>query len=464
MMVRSSKFIWAVCLATLVFIMFLVTYTTTQSVSFQLRFSVKPMTKHVQNTLTKEDTEKYITYYPHSGLHNQRLALINAIVLAKAMNRTLILPEINIGRATSWAPYYRYEQKIAICPTYYKTADDCADFRRYVPLPAEAIFDLSAARAQGVRIIYRTSMSTTYFQDEWSATDDDIYRIKDEMRLSYRLYDSKENNDSMRNFTERVDVQDLAERQERFIVFGSLHYTHRLALSDPQLIWFRHHLQQEVSIGHPVVIKQALRVLSKLGGPDNFVGVHLRQGDGFFKKAMAETVNAVRLALEQDTLSNMQTDQVTIPNTRPLTDEEENMVQELQQIRNPDALLVQCLKIHRKDNHPRLRLIYMATDTRQPRTTLKGLHQEFPCLFTLSDFPDIIQDILSAQPMAIGDKYIDSVYEQVGTTINSLLIPMVDAEITSHGSAFIGTKKSTFSSYIFNRYNRFQSMYAPLVI
>ncbi|KAG1474137.1 hypothetical protein G6F56_000532 [Rhizopus delemar] len=438
--------------------MFLVTYTTTQSISVQLRFKMKPFSAKNGG----EDGERYITYYPHSGLHNQRLAIINAIVLAKALNRTLILPEINIGKGTSWAPTSRYERKMSLCPLYHRASDDCSDFRKYVPLPAETIFDLSAARAKGVRIVYRTSMSETYFQDEWSASEQDIYRIQDKIRLSYRVYDLKSNDDNLRNFTQRIDIEDLATRQERFMVFGSLHYTNRLALSDPQLTWFINYLREEISLGHPVVIKQALRVVSRLGGPDNFVGVHLRQGDGFFKKSMMETVDAVRLALEQDSLSFTQTGQLTVPGTQSLTFLESETVQRLQEISDIDQLLDQCLLVQSKDGHPRLRLIYMATDTPQPRITLTDLHKEFPCVFTLSDFPGVIQDIVSANPMGTGNEIVDAEYERVGSTLNGLLIPMVDAEITSHGSAFIGTKKSTFSSYIKHRFNRFQTIYTTL--
>lgn len=456
---RSTKFIWATCLASLIFIMFLVVYTTSQSVSVQLQFNVES----ISSKYSKENNvEKYITYYPHSGLHNQRLALINALVLAKALNRTLILPDINIGKAVAWNAAPRFEKKMSICPIE-KTARDCKGFRKYVPLPAEAIFDLSAARSNGVRMIHRTSMSQTYFEDVWDAAGDDIYRVNDLIRLSYRIFDSRENKDIMYNFTQRIDMQDLATRQERFIVFGSLHYTNRLALSDPQLIWFQHHLQQEVSISHPVVIQQALRIISRLGGPNNFVGVHLRQGDGFFKSLMVETIASVRLALEQDDLSYLQTDQMPIPTTRSLTETEKDTIERLQNIKDTNHLLNQCLGINHPDNHPRLRLIYMATDTPRPRIALRDLHTEFPCIFTLSDFPEVIQDTLSAKPMETGNEMIDGEYARVGKGINSLLIPMVEAEIASHASAFIGTRRSTFSSYIMHRYNKFQTMYATLL-
>ncbi|CAO3670900.1 unnamed protein product [Rhizopus stolonifer] len=461
MMMRTTKFVWAACLSALIFILTLVVYTTSQSISVQLQFNVQPTTSRYPEEIK---VERYITYYPHSGLHNQRLALINAIVLAKVLNRTLIVPEMNIGKAVAWNPADRFERKMSVCPNNFKTQRDCFGFRKYVPLPAEAIFDLSAARANGVRLIHRANMSESYFEDAWSATEQDMYRVREQTRFSYRIFDTKENNDIMYNFTQRIDMQDLATRKERFMVFGSLHYTNRLALSDPQLNWFVHHLREEVGLGHPVVNQQALKIVSRLGGPNNFVGVHLRQGDGFFKKLMTETITAVRLGLEQDIIPYMETNQLTIPvpSTRSLTDTELKMIQSLQKTKDTNTLLTRCLRIHHPDNHPRLRLIYMATDTPQPRTTLKDLHQEFPCIFTLSDFPEVIQEALSAKPMPTGNEVVDREYARVGTGINSLLIPMIDAEITSHASAFVGTRKSTFSGYIIHRLNRLRVMYATL--
>jgi hypothetical protein len=216
------------------------------------------------------------------------------------------------------------------------------------------------------------------------------------------------------------------------------------------------------------VIKQALSVLPLLGGPDKFVGVHLRQGDGFFKALMDETLNTLRATLEQSSLEPVDiADQTTTPPTyvtRPLTMEEEIRIAKLKEIdqANPSGkipLLNQCVQWHSEENHPRLRLIFMATDTRQPRITLKELYDEFPCIFTLSDFPSIIEGTLNMSPMLTGNKRIDDETSQLGSRISSLLLPMIDAEIASHGSSFIGTRKSTFSQYINHRYTRFQAMY-----
>src|SRR3954467_8612567 len=41
-----------------------------------------------------KESEKFMTYLPHSGLHNQRIALENAVYLAWVLNRTLIVPPL----------------------------------------------------------------------------------------------------------------------------------------------------------------------------------------------------------------------------------------------------------------------------------------------------------------------------------------------------------------------------------
>ncbi|KAI8876549.1 hypothetical protein K501DRAFT_279300 [Backusella circina FSU 941] len=103
-MLISPKFMWASCLAAFSLTLFLVIYTSTQNMSIQFQLSSKKQ-QHQQVPLSgmdRDPEEKYITFLPHSGLHNQRIELVNAAVLAKALNRTLILPQINIGKGIYW--------------------------------------------------------------------------------------------------------------------------------------------------------------------------------------------------------------------------------------------------------------------------------------------------------------------------------------------------------------------------
>ncbi|KAL8284078.1 hypothetical protein RQP46_005191 [Phenoliferia psychrophenolica] len=43
-----------------------------------------------------DESARYLSYLPHSGFHNQRIALTNAFVLSTLLNRTLLVPPITI--------------------------------------------------------------------------------------------------------------------------------------------------------------------------------------------------------------------------------------------------------------------------------------------------------------------------------------------------------------------------------
>ena len=53
-------------------------------------------------------SETYITYLPHSGFHNQRIELENALLLAAYLNRTLLLPSVYLGNSAM--PWLRFEK------------------------------------------------------------------------------------------------------------------------------------------------------------------------------------------------------------------------------------------------------------------------------------------------------------------------------------------------------------------
>src|SRR5690242_15261885 len=59
--------------------------------------------RHKKYTISPE--EKFLAYFSHSGYHNQRIALENALLLAKLLNRTLLLPPAVLGRPLPWASF-----------------------------------------------------------------------------------------------------------------------------------------------------------------------------------------------------------------------------------------------------------------------------------------------------------------------------------------------------------------------
>ena len=70
--------------------------------------------------------ERFLSYLPHSGFHNQRIELQNAIMLASMTNRTLLVPLVRLGRPLPWAMTPRLQN---FWDTQQKSSlDHCTDF------------------------------------------------------------------------------------------------------------------------------------------------------------------------------------------------------------------------------------------------------------------------------------------------------------------------------------------------
>ncbi|CDH60626.1 hypothetical protein RO3G_10970 [Lichtheimia corymbifera JMRC:FSU:9682] len=448
---RSVKYLLAaIVLALLVIITSL--YRQSNSVQSAFQYLRRPfiLTSTTTSSHHHDPNEKFLTFYPHSGLHNQRLGLLNAMVLAKALNRTLVLPQINLGRGTHWAASPKLAVRMAECPDLpipERRGGGCADYRRYIPVPVSTVFDLSVLDAVGIPYIERDDMHLSYFHNELGVYgDDDMYQVNDSSRFSYRIYGTRNTTTGdLRQFEYRLDLEDLAMRPERALVFGSLFGSTRLVLDQrPDLSWLLHYLSGELGFGHPTVVQQTLNVVSQLGGPGEFVGVHLRTGDGVFRVVMEQTMNMVRQTLQG--LSPNNPNHVEQQQQQQLDSIEH--LQSLGQQNEIQELLHECVSLqhnrHEHDLHHRLRLIFMATDAAQPRQTLPSLYNEFVCLFSLSDFDDAIQQTITSSS---------------NDNLGPLLLPLLDAEVASHGEFFVGTKRSTFSKYIEYRNHRFLSYY-----
>jgi hypothetical protein len=67
-----------------------------------IRISLLPTPRSIP---AQNDQTRYIGFLPHSGVHNQRIALQNALLLGKLLGRTVLVPPIWIGWPISTLPY-----------------------------------------------------------------------------------------------------------------------------------------------------------------------------------------------------------------------------------------------------------------------------------------------------------------------------------------------------------------------
>ncbi|KAI7849542.1 hypothetical protein BDC45DRAFT_272133 [Circinella umbellata] len=395
-----------------------------------------------------KNSEKFLTFLPHSGLHNQRIALINAGILAGALNRTLLMPELNLGTATFWRPSHQLSERLAHCPGSPNEPDShCYDYRDYVPVPVDQVFDLTPLHELGVRTMQRHDMNDDYFLRYWGIdeTNEDkmMYTLKDDVRYSYQIHDEMSvPNATLEQFQSRIDLQYLATRQEPFLMFGSLFGSRRLALTRTDLINIREYLRQKIGIKHPIVLDKANDIIDQLGGANNYLSVHLRQGDGRFKKEAKKTIGQIRGALER--YANKYEQQEENNNNN---EEQALIVKELRSLTDRTKRLKACVYVQEKYRHPNLRLVYMATDTQNPHEKFVDLYDKFVCLFTLNDFPDVVQSIHDT--LVDVDPYLRD---------GNLLLPLVDGEVAAKADHFIPTPKSTFSGYIRQRNTYFHEM------
>ncbi|KAG0247848.1 hypothetical protein BG011_000810 [Mortierella polycephala] len=65
-----------------------------------------------QENIDLDPTTKYLTFLPHSGFHNQRSELENALLLARLLNRTLIMPKVYLGPPMPWLTFSQLHARL----------------------------------------------------------------------------------------------------------------------------------------------------------------------------------------------------------------------------------------------------------------------------------------------------------------------------------------------------------------
>lgn len=424
--------------------------------------------------------EKFITYLPHSGFHNQRIELENAFLLASYLNRTLVLPSVFLGNpAMPWLRFEKMYDRLLLqtkrglehCPKIESDAPlpaECLNYFRWTAVPWTFFYDLSTIQ-QHIRIIFREDLSWEWIQDNLNVKQKDIYFMKDMSPYDFRVYDKPDSQTPLGKFVNRLDLATLEAIEERVLHFGSVFGTYRVLAQTEQHAELLKMLRSQMIFRNPTLMDTASRIVDKLGGVGNFVGLHIRVGDGLFKVRASIHVDDMYHNLV-DQFTDLAVDQVAYyEDYKHDQDRQENDEYEVRQLRDfkpvegqlekpikvnhppqealakhlgeqpPDQLRLSCQK-PRDSVTARFSktVIYIATDAPSPRTNplLRKIYSTFSCVFDLSDFSSDLHDL----------KRIQVTEEKV--KLESYLIPMVDAVIAAQGHTFLGTPGSTFSSYI----------------
>jgi hypothetical protein len=353
--------------------------------------------------------EKFLTYLPHNGFHQQHGALMNAIMLSYMTNRTLIIPPILINYFPRTSTFHslsdtlnkiievkkyreehcyrdekEFEETIFYCDYNYSKYDD------FTMINWDQLFDLNELRKH-VKMINR-------------GYDFSLDNLKYNFNIS-------ENDLLIENISEFFDNdKKLINNDKKLIHFSSLFGPDKINLERRDNIKFRQLIHNKLIINDPKILNITDKIMKKLGGERNFIGLHIRIRGSFFKTRAEYNLNLIYNKLMKHLLE------------LDLSKNSKNFL---------DYNLEECLKFN-------LPIIYIATDSVEPRNQFSKFYKNIPCVFTLFDFTKDIEIFLGKYGKLTSDfdENID---------ITNFYIPIIDLLISAHGNYFIGTQKSIFS-------------------
>jgi hypothetical protein len=414
--------------------------------------------------MSMNPTQKYLTYFPHSGFHNQRIALENAFVLAYASNRTLLIPPIRLGskpiRYVEYDTLSQYHElsgreglkHCLLIPAYVSRPLECSHYSESSYLSWTPLVDFSSLYPR-VPHRHTPSMSPTWSSTYLNLTSADIYTLKDESPYQYRFVDAI-NSASQRpdKYQEVVHISCLLSIEQTLLQLGTLFGTTRLVLADPNNLFVQDTVRRQMAFTDQDLLRVANAISQSLG--NSFSAVHLRLGDGSFQSKNEMIVNKIWLKLLQGVigLSLSEICQLALQCGADVSDicdqEEMEIGRGLPRMKQPPVAFYQnhplanvtCRGLQHQD--PQLerlnRPLFVATDIPSPgnHSLLSVFRHTFPCIFFLGDFQTELKPL----------EEIRSPYD--GVYLYPFILPFIDALVASKALNVVGTDKSTFSKFV----------------
>jgi len=429
--------------------------------------------RHIRNLTTTElhhqfvnncSHEKFLSYLPHSGFHNQRIAFENALVLARILNRTLLVPPIRLSHTPlHYDKYNRLRQflaagknKLHYCTEMagdMSTLPECLEYLDWTNISWDWLVDLSSIKAEQ-RLLQRWNMTDAWIHEQLQISDSDIVTLRDTDLYQYRFVDSTSVSHANLKYTQLVHIPTLALSSKRLLQIGTLFGSSRLRLRRAENVRIREGIRRSMAFTEPTLVNAADAIARALGGA--YLGAHIRIGDGSFKSNRDANARLVWWKLVHKVLNLSVED--TLDLEKRLRGNRSSMFSRPPQIEDdyaarrvphpplaplPDIaspLDVSCRGI--KHTSPRLRPlntpVFISTDAMDPLgdVTISLFLRTFPCTFFLSDFPS---ETAPLTKMRNGEDGVD---------LKSFLVPFLDAMVVGKAWAVVGTEGSTFSRFV----------------
>jgi len=447
-------------------------------------------------------SEGYLLYNPHSGYHNQRISLQNAFLLAYWTNRTLVLPPILLGNAIPWHPFNlmipllgKAMKSFLNIQPYLKSIHEEESFindtlyykveRIFVPWSFLVNFNTLKPH---IKFISDHEFEKRFHIDRYSFESWDnltqitsIEFVKDNTRYAYGFYyfptDPKNSNftENMKRFDTTLDASQWiwnSPSSPRILHFGSLFGSNRLYVSSEKDKLLFNKIQSAFIIKNSNLESIATSITKKLGGFDQFLGIHARTKDGMFAKKSDEIIANISMDIHNWVNYNDHDQEDLVTNSN-LKEPKKKPFISLGNITDSSFRIKTCLennikkgkkrKSSKSHNYP---IIFMATD--RPNASqlplYQPLYERFLCVFTLDDFPNEVSLLYKGKSISSqsekenhennkdkdddDDDDSDPLYYNVfNRRCGHFMLQFLDVLIASRGRKFFGTNRSTFSTF-----------------
>ncbi|KAI0355781.1 hypothetical protein OH77DRAFT_1496012 [Trametes cingulata] len=439
-------------------------------------FSGNPPRRAELRALLSEPSEKFLAYLPHSGYHNQRIALENALVLARILNRTLLLPPVRLGTPLSYAPFGELYQmsanarksRLRYCRDITYGSDmptECEEYFGHTQLSWDWLIDLSSLQ-EDQRLLEGWNFTDAWLGEYLGISADDVFYLNDTARNEFAFQDFFSFESPSRKYLESVPLSTLARKSERLIQLGTLFGSSRLHFRSSTNYQLRRTIRERMVFTNPHLVRAAEEIRSALGGA--YFGVHLRIGDGIFEWNAPEIVRLAWWKLLHSVLGF--TDETILRLEQEFFPDEDDDLEpplinpDLPALRTPHPPLpafplnatpspeFACRAPLHTSAHlaPLNAPLFISTDAQSPtfNPLLARFTRTFPCSFFLEDFPE------QMAPLGTLKSPVD------GVPLGRFLMPFLDAMVVGQAWQVVGTEQSTFSAFVtdvlWRRYHGFE--------
>ena len=443
------------------------------------------------NTLRAEPTTTYLTYLPHSGLHNQRIALENALTLAHLLNRTLLVPPARLGpktlryvRSSTLARMLQLSDKrqgrshCAHLPVDITPPDECADYMAYTLVPWAWLVDLGPVEAR--QTLVRVSNGTAaWIEERLGVHSNETLFLPDTEPYQYQFVDTPAPVREGDKYLHTIAIDTLAVAPQRLIQLGTLFGSSRLRLRQAVNRRVRGETRRHMVFANAALKLAAERIGKVLGG--TYVGAHVRVGDGRFQKGARKNARVVwwklvrdvlgldietALGLERHVWSSMDgvmaTDGYNRDNSNGADDDDDDMVDTDEMLEPPEIPPdMPSLRVPHPPLPPLPDIFSPKLSCRNRLHTMPGLRRLNVPLFIATDAPDGLDDPLLAPLIRVfpctfilGSFQAETAHVEGlrngydGVRLAGYLAPIVDALVMGGAWAVVGTEGSTFSRYV----------------